>query len=57
MIENLWDESNKTIQSDTLGELTYRSNLIGTDRRVCNWGGEIPLSKRLQLIFEATKST
>lgn len=39
MIENLWDESNKTIQSDTLGELTYRSNLIGTDRRVCNWGG------------------
>lgn len=39
MIENLWDESNKTIQSDTLGELTYRSNIIGTDRRVCNWGG------------------
>lgn len=39
MIENLWNESNKSIQSDTLGELTYRSNLIGTDRRVCNWGG------------------
>lgn len=39
MIENLWNTSNKSVQSNTLEELTYRSNLIGTDRRVCNWGG------------------
>lgn len=39
MIENLWNTSDKSVQSNTLEELTYRSNLIGTDRRVCNWGG------------------
>lgn len=39
MIENLWDASNKVVEEDTLQELTFRSNLIGTDRRVCNWGG------------------
>lgn len=39
MIENLWEKFNKSVQPDTLEELTYRSNLIGTDRRVCNWGG------------------
>ncbi|WP_313893796.1 bifunctional aldolase/short-chain dehydrogenase [Psychrobacillus sp.] len=39
MIENLWETSTKTVEADTLEELTFRSNLIGTDRRVCNWGG------------------
>lgn len=39
MIENLWNTSDKSVQPNTLEELTYRSNLIGTDRRVCNWGG------------------
>ena len=39
MIENLWEKFNKSVQPDSLEELTYRSNLIGTDRRVCNWGG------------------
>lgn len=39
MIENLWAASTKTVAPETLEELTFRSNLIGTDRRVCNWGG------------------
>lgn len=39
MIENLWETSTKTVQANTLEELTFRSNLIGIDRRVCNWGG------------------
>ncbi|MGE7022887.1 bifunctional aldolase/short-chain dehydrogenase [Solibacillus cecembensis] len=39
MIENLWETSTKTVEENTLEELTFRSNLIGTDRRVCNWGG------------------
>lgn len=38
MVENLWKSSNGA-QNDSLAELTYRSNLLGTDRRVCNWGG------------------
>lgn len=39
MIENLWETSTQTVEANTLEELTFRSNLIGTDRRVCNWGG------------------
>lgn len=39
MVENLWNqEKAKQLQSG-LDELVYRSNLLGTDRRVCNWGG------------------
>ncbi|GEK35213.1 bifunctional aldolase/short-chain dehydrogenase [Kurthia sibirica] len=38
MVELLWEENNG-IEKDTIEELTYRSNLIGSDRRVCNWGG------------------
>lgn len=38
MVENLW-QTQATIQENSLEELTYRSNLIGSDRRVCNWGG------------------
>jgi len=39
MVDYLWDkEKAKQLQSG-LDELVYRSNLLGTDRRVCNWGG------------------
>ena len=38
MVQNLWDEASAPEQ-DSLQELRYRSNLLGTDRRVCNWGG------------------
>lgn len=38
MVQNLWDEASAP-QKDSLQELRYRSNLLGTDRRVCNWGG------------------
>lgn len=51
MIENLWNAFNKSIQSDTLGELTYRSNLIGSDRRVCNWGGGNTSFKTIETDF------
>jgi len=38
MPESLWDSS---VASTKRGveELAYRSNLLGTDRTVCNWGG------------------
>jgi len=39
MVQNLW-ESNKASQiKKGVEELVYRSNLIGSDRSVCNWGG------------------
>lgn len=38
MVASLWD-SNKASQLQGLDLLVYRSNLLGTDRRVCNWGG------------------
>jgi rhamnulose-1-phosphate aldolase/alcohol dehydrogenase len=38
LVQNKWNESNAN-QYEGLGELVYRSNLIGSDRSVCNWGG------------------
>jgi len=37
MVKNLWDSEFKG--ESGLDELVYRSNLLGTDRSVCNWGG------------------
>ncbi|MCA1295376.1 bifunctional aldolase/short-chain dehydrogenase [Paenibacillus sp. alder61] len=39
MVQNLWQPSQAPTEKNGLAELVYRSNLIGTDRRVCNWGG------------------
>ncbi|SDD55213.1 rhamnulose-1-phosphate aldolase/alcohol dehydrogenase [Terribacillus halophilus] len=38
MVQNKWNESDAK-QFEGLEELVYRSNLIGSDRSVCNWGG------------------
>ncbi len=39
MVQSLWNSSQASEQKNTLEQLVYRSNLIGTDRSVCNWGG------------------
>lgn len=39
MVQSLWETSKAAELSGGLNELVYRSNLIGTDRRVCNYGG------------------
>ncbi len=39
MIQSLWEASKALQLQPGLDELVYRSNVIGTDRRVCNWGG------------------
>lgn len=39
MVQSLWNSSQASEQINTLEQLVYRSNLIGTDRSVCNWGG------------------
>ncbi|MFH0071125.1 class II aldolase/adducin family protein, partial [Peribacillus sp. NPDC056705] len=45
MVQSLWEQAKAQQASNTLDELVYRSNLIGTDRRVCNWGGGNTSSK------------
>ncbi len=39
MVKSLWQEEKASQLASGLDELVYRSNLIGTDRAVCNWGG------------------
>ena len=39
MVEYLWSESEADRCVRVLPKLVYRSNLIGADRSVCNWGG------------------
>lgn len=38
MVRNLW-EQDKVEGKTELEQLVYRSNLLGRDRSVCNWGG------------------
>ncbi len=45
MAQSLWDNSKAAELKSTLDELVYRSNIIGTDRSVCNWGGGNTSSK------------
>ncbi|KKO53419.1 bifunctional rhamnulose-1-phosphate aldolase/short-chain dehydrogenase [Paenibacillus sp. DMB20] len=45
MVQSLWDKSKAGQAKHTLDELVYRSNIIGADRRVCNWGGGNTSSK------------
>lgn len=47
MVQSLWDKSKAQQAKNTLNELVYRSNIIGTDRRVCNWGGGNTSSKTI----------
>ncbi|MFD0670194.1 bifunctional aldolase/short-chain dehydrogenase [Cohnella sp. GCM10027633] len=39
MVQSLWETSKASQQQTGLDQLVYRSNIIGADRRVCNWGG------------------
>ncbi|TDF91243.1 bifunctional aldolase/short-chain dehydrogenase [Paenibacillus piri] len=39
MPSNLWDNKQASQLAEGLDELVYRSNLLGTDRSVANWGG------------------
>jgi len=39
LVKNLWDSAKAAAAEPGLGELVYRSNLLGADRSVANWGG------------------
>ncbi|WP_322904263.1 bifunctional aldolase/short-chain dehydrogenase [Paenibacillus campi] len=45
MIPNQWNASQAAAYAEGVDQLVYRSNLIGSDRRVCNWGGGNTSSK------------
>lgn len=47
MVQSLWDASKAAELQGGLDQLVYRSNLIGSDRRVCNWGGGNTSSKTI----------
>ncbi|MDQ1912734.1 bifunctional aldolase/short-chain dehydrogenase [Paenibacillus sp. GD4] len=47
MVQSLWDSSKAAELTTGLDQLVYRSNLIGTDRRVCNYGGGNTSSKTI----------
>ena len=52
MIENLWDIQKGNSQKTDLASLRYRSNLLGTDRSVCNWGGGNTSVKSTEVNFK-----
>jgi len=39
VVQSLWEPSKASQMQSGLDQLVYRSNIIGADRRVCNWGG------------------
>lgn len=51
MANNLWEQKKAEKLEKGLAELVYRSNLIGTDRTVCNWGGGNTSMKAIEKDF------
>ncbi|GAE35980.1 rhamnulose-1-phosphate aldolase [Halalkalibacter akibai JCM 9157] len=51
MVQNLWNEEKAATLTAGLSELVYRSNLIGSDRAVCNWGGGNTSMKTIEQDF------
>ncbi|MBU5441985.1 bifunctional aldolase/short-chain dehydrogenase [Paenibacillus sp. MSJ-34] len=51
MVHSLWEKEKAQGLPQGLEELVYRSNLIGTDRRVCNWGGGNTSMKTIEKDF------
>lgn len=47
MVQSLWQSSKADELQSGLDQLVYRSNIIGTDRRVCNYGGGNTSSKTI----------
>lgn len=51
MVKSLWDQKKAAQLRTVLDELVYRSNLIGADRSVCNWGGGNTSMKTIEKDF------
>jgi rhamnulose-1-phosphate aldolase/alcohol dehydrogenase len=51
MVQSLWDKDKAAQLKGGLDELVYRSNLLGTDRSVANWGGGNTSMKTIEKDF------
>lgn len=51
MVRNYWDHKRASQLTKGVEELVYRSNLIGSDRAVCNWGGGNTSMKTMEKDF------
>jgi rhamnulose-1-phosphate aldolase/alcohol dehydrogenase len=51
VVKNLWDSQRFSEVSAGLEEVVFRSNLIGADRAVCNWGGGNTSMKTMEKDF------
>ena len=51
MVQNLWNQEKASKVTKGVNELVYRSNLIGSDRSVCNWGGGNTSMKTIEKDF------
>lgn len=51
MVKNRWDDEKYKELEPGLDQLVYRSNLIGSDRAVCNWGGGNTSMKTVETDF------
>ncbi len=51
LVQNNW-EDNQASQGNGLESLVYRSNLLGSDRSVANWGGGNTSSKTIEKDFK-----
>lgn len=51
MMENLWNVERVEDFPKGVAELAYRSNLLGADRSVCNWGGGNTSMKAVEIDF------
>jgi len=51
MVQNLWETKEDSVKRG-LEELVYRSNLLGADRSVCNWGGGNTSMKTTEIDFK-----
>jgi rhamnulose-1-phosphate aldolase/alcohol dehydrogenase len=51
LVANLWNPENARALRNGLDELVYRSNLLGTDRSVANWGGGNTSMKTSEIDF------
>lgn len=54
MVRNLWSDEGTKVESG-LGELVYRSNLLGQDRSVANWGGGNTSTKTIVTDFRGNE--
>lgn len=54
MVQNRWDNSKSNIESG-LSELVYRSNLLGQDRSIANWGGGNTSTKTTETDFRGNE--